>query len=493
MEKENTSESALKPSEKNSENETIKPKGNDATTNDFSYNPSVHPDGGDHIDEDLTRMRGDAIGSTLYSERFVLSTLLKLTKVEKELAQNESFESDLCSVWDMTIEKDVVLLLLEHNVLDLFAHCINITEDKRLVEILVGILGNLCNFTDARNALVEDTTLIQTLLGLTGCSDSLTLLQLTRLFSVVFIHADRSAALKWYQHICFCPEFVKNITFILSNSFNEHLLRQTVETLNAILAKFALVEHDTQTEKGKDSKSVQPLPTFEQLFVNEALIKATTEAFTALLPRNDTTELQENEDDDDEITILPTQNTHNVMQIFLNIHCILTQYGDHSQSSYKPHTESLMHCLSYILEPLCNPKHIQHLSNREQDLLDSINDIFESLGDPFDERCLTYAIRIWNLIREENERIARRKPANDFEDNAIKDDDFNFESNYLTLLDLIVRMINAATEIQLENVLKDTDNNMKNLQNTLCVDDNNQPRKTCYNKIKNILENLEQD
>lgn len=62
-----------------------------------------------------------------------------------------------------------------------------------------------------------------------------------------------------------------------------------------------------------------------------------------------------------------------------------------------------------------------------------------------------YAIRIWNLLRAENERIARKTPpANDFEDDTIKEDDFNFETSFLTILDLIVRMVNAATEVQLQ-------------------------------------------
>ncbi|XP_067631774.1 uncharacterized protein [Eurosta solidaginis] len=486
-----------------------KPTNSDNEHNGASCNPSapLHPDDGQD-DEDLSRIRGDAIGNTLYSERFVLSTLLKLTKNEKELAENKSFENDLCSMWDMTIEEDVVLLLLEHNVLELFAHCINATDDKRLVEILVGILGNMCNFKQSRELLVENIALVQTLLDLTNCTDSLTLLQITRLFSVVLIHADRKAALQWYQRICNCKDFVKNLTFILSNSINEQLLRQTVETLNAILAKFALVDPNKQKleaiKKNVNDNDLDGdgdiLPTFEQLFVNEALIKATIEAFLALLPRKNSTVLQdeneeEYEDDDDDSTIIFTQSTYNLMQIFLNIHCILTQYDELSQISYMPHIETLMDCISCILEPLCNPKYVPHLSNREQDLLDSVNDILESLGDPFDERCLIYAISIWNLLRVENDRIARRTPpANDFEDIPVKEDDFNFDTSYLTILDLIMRMINAASELQLSQVWKDNnpDDNMKNLQNTLSIGDADEVTKRCYSKIQKVLENSQQ-
>ncbi|XP_011188621.2 protein saal1 [Zeugodacus cucurbitae] len=501
MEKDNITQSSTKTTENIKDQDGLVNQlvNDDNSIKGETSNLSVHPDGSDQVEEDLALMRGDAIGTTLYSERFVLSTLLKLTKLEKELAEIESFENDLCSVWDMTIEEDVVHLLLEHNVLDLFAHCINATTDKRLVEILVGILGNMCNFKESRGALVIDNSLVQILLDLTNCSDSPTLLQLTRLFSVVLIHADRQTALQWYQHISLCPDFIKNITFILGNSINEQLLRQTIETLNAILAKFALIEPNQEVTKNNeddDSNNVTLLPTFEQLFVNESLIKATTEAFLALLPRRDNPELQENHDEDNddvESTIMLTQSTHNLMQIFLNIHCILTQYDNLSQNSYFPHIDSLMDCLGCILEPLCNPRYIEHLTNQEQDLLDSINDIFESLGDPFDERCLIYTISIWNLLRLENERLARKTPPeNGFEDNAFKEDEFNFETGYLTILDMIVRVINAATDLQLENALKENlDDNMRNLQSTLSIGDNEQPSKQCYLKIQKILENLQ--
>lgn len=502
MEKDNTIESSPTLSKKIQVQDGLvnQPENNHNSINGETCNLSVHPDCSDHIEADLAVIRGDAIGTTLYSERFVLSTLLKLTKLEKELSENDSFENDLCTIWDMTIEEDVVQLLLEHNVLELFADCIFATNDKRLVEILVGILGNMCNFKESRDALVNDTSLVQTLLDLTNCSDSPTLLQLTRLFSVVLIHADRGTALHWYQHISLCPDFIKNIIFILSNSINEQLLRQTIETLNAILAKFALIEPNQKVPKNNyddDSDNTVLLPTFEQLFVNASLIKATTEAFLALLPRRDNAELHEIHDDDNgdvESTIVLTQSTHNLMQIFLNIHCILTQYDNLSQNSYFPHIESLMDCLGCILEPLCNPKYIEHLTNQEQDLLESINDIFESLGDPFDERCLIYTISIWNLLRLENERLARKTPpGNDFEDIAFKDDEFNFETGYLTILNMIVRVINAATDQQLENALKENlDDNMRNLQSTLSIGDNDQPSKRCYLKIRNVLKNLQQ-
>lgn len=68
-----------------------------------SSNPTITTD----IIEDLEKIKGDSIGDTLYSSRFVLKTLIKLTNFTSSstLEQDEDFEKDLCILWDMTIEK----------------------------------------------------------------------------------------------------------------------------------------------------------------------------------------------------------------------------------------------------------------------------------------------------------------------------------------------------------------------------------------------------
>lgn len=82
-------------------------------------------------DERLGELKGDAIGDTLFSERFVLKTLLHLSKLEKSLEEDEGFENDLCVLWDMTLETDVSKVLLEHSVLEVFSGLIQQSEDKR--------------------------------------------------------------------------------------------------------------------------------------------------------------------------------------------------------------------------------------------------------------------------------------------------------------------------------------------------------------------------
>lgn len=124
------------PERDTSENEEPKKLEDDININQSSYNLSI--DDTSNIDSELiSSMKGDAIGNTLYSEKFVLKTLLELKNfTDKEL--NSEFEMDLARIWDMTIEKDVVKLLLHHNCLDLFTSIIEISEDARLIEILLG-------------------------------------------------------------------------------------------------------------------------------------------------------------------------------------------------------------------------------------------------------------------------------------------------------------------------------------------------------------------
>lgn len=52
------------------------------------------------LDEDLMKMKGDAIGDTLYSERWVLKTLMKLVQVKYSTVTCNIF---IFPVWVITV------------------------------------------------------------------------------------------------------------------------------------------------------------------------------------------------------------------------------------------------------------------------------------------------------------------------------------------------------------------------------------------------------
>lgn len=137
----------------------------DSPANSTNYNLEIG-----EIDDDMnamiTKIKGDAIGETLYSERFVLRTLLELQNINNEKKLSEEFEKDLCLLWDMTIDKDVVRLLLKHSVLEMLTSIIDASEDERLIEILLGIIGNCCCcLSETRDFLCSSPHLVSVILG----------------------------------------------------------------------------------------------------------------------------------------------------------------------------------------------------------------------------------------------------------------------------------------------------------------------------------------
>lgn len=334
-------------------------------TEQASYNPTLGE--AECEENDLERLRGDAIGETLYSERFVLNTLLKLGKLDKDLQEAEDVERDLCSLWDMTLEEDIVKYLLNHDVLELFANIIRTTEDKRLTEILVGILGNMCNVQQTRNLLTEKKEVIEILLDLTSCMDALTLEQLMRLLAVVFVKMSEDQIEKWYSLILKSAKFVENLCFILNNAANNVLILQTLESLNAILAKFFVLKLSLATENGKSLVEIGKT-SFEELFVQPEVIECTIEAFKTLVKET------ADKRDSYEAGEIP-ESIHKAKQTFCNIHGILTQYQQLSRDAYESSNDEILKCFKDILEPMTEDENITTWQQYEQDVLETLNDV----------------------------------------------------------------------------------------------------------------------
>nr|CAD7259575.1 unnamed protein product [Timema shepardi] len=219
---------------------------------------------------DADRMRGDAIGETLYSECWVIKVLMKLTKVcvliagqswvpniglsfaetldnvvsqaldnvvsqaldslvfqapDNLVSQSldslasksldslvsqalgslldeevwcSDLETELCLLWDMTIEEDVVWFLLNNNVLDIAKHILQDKKDPRLTsvslsyeqEITVGIIGNLCCVPGVRLRVDCTPGLPRVLMDLLNYPDPLTLIQLMRLLKTCLVQLE---------------------------------------------------------------------------------------------------------------------------------------------------------------------------------------------------------------------------------------------------------------------------------------------------------------
>ncbi|XP_037887068.1 uncharacterized protein LOC119636054 isoform X1 [Glossina fuscipes] len=434
--------------------------------------------------EDLQRIRGDAIGDTLYSERFVLNTLLKLSKLEKNLQEEEEMEKDLCTLWDMTLDADIIEYLLKQDVLTLFAEVIKATNDKRLTEILVGILANMCDVKKTRDELcLQESQLVEVLLDLSGCLDALTLQQLMRLWAVIFVKSPTEHIEKWYDLVCKDGQFIENICFILNNAINHKVLLQTLETLNAVLAKFALLD--------------SPAKSFTELFIKSEVVNATMEAFNTILTdnagqENDTDELEKKE--------------VKIKQTFCNIHSILTQYQQYSEEAYAAHSEDILQCMKKILKPLALKVDIETWQTFELEVFETLSDLLEviflilSIGRKstthwsllnvyllfglqilprcFDPHLSSYLIKIWLKFLQTQQSSA----STEFEE------ELNHQGLSDKCLQLLLLMLTEASNAELQENLKTVQSEHKGrfLKSVEKLEKNGCLVKA-YDKIKNAL------
>lgn len=399
-------------------------------------NSTLNPQEEELDTETKEKIKGDAIGNTLYSARFVLKTLMEL-KEQNGKNIDESFEKDLELLWDMTIEKDVVKMLLEYGVLEVFANIIDITEDERLIEILLGIIGNCCCLVDTREYLCGSNEIMAIILTQLSSSDPLILHQLMRLLHSAILFENSGDESIWFDHFRNCADLVEKFAFILSNSTSSTLLMSTFDALNAICAKFAIIEI---SESPKDSS-------FSQVFVKQILIDGLIEAFRQIIPPVVSTDSDQNMTD-----IIPTQNVQKFMNLFLELNLILSQYESVSMEAYR-NLEEFKKCLARILLPLTQKEHLLPLSTNHQGVIENINDIFQALGDPFDSKCFAEMVVIWQIIEIER-KSKEKKTASEWEDDDDEGTVIDIDDICMTILEFLTRTGFNCTQEEFVDAVK---------------------------------------
>lgn len=186
--------------------------------NGHSANISATEIGGDDIEN---KLRGDAIGDSMYSQSFVVKTLLKLS----DLKWDKDTEEDLCSLWDMTVEKDVCAYLFDLSYPSLACSVIQNSDENRLIEIIIGILANIFCADCAKSISdVERETALEVL----SSDDPLVLIQVVRLIKALS-HLDE-------QLNFVTSDILNKFSFILLNSLNVDLICNSLDALSTVLA-----------------------------------------------------------------------------------------------------------------------------------------------------------------------------------------------------------------------------------------------------------------
>lgn len=420
-------------------------------------NHNLENDEEDEIDVGLmAKIKGDAIGDTLYSQRFILTTLMKLPNLDKPISDDEDYEKDLCTLWDQTVEKDVVKFLLEYKVLEVFAAAIN-EEDGRLTEILVGIVANMCALSETRQQLEASPEITITLISLIGNDDPLVLIQLMRFFHAVLVFENAGDELIWFQYFAAVENFVEKFAFVLASSTSNTLLRHTLEALHAICAKFAVIE--IRPEGGQTS--------FVDMFVTPLLTSSLIEAFKQVMESVNGSDPDQEQDQDQQkrnneaMSFAPTENTAKFMSLFLDVNVILTQYDQVSKRAFGEKMTEFLKCLGQVLEPLCQPEYLFPLCTTSQGIIENLSDILQALDYPFDSQYWTHLINIHVLIvrkrrsREEEKKAKRNKSEWESDSDESEDEDVVDDQDMChTILEIIGKSTAVVSNEQLEAVVK---------------------------------------
>lgn len=302
-------------------------------------------------------------------------------------------------------------------------------------------------------------------------SDPLILHQLMRLLYSAILFENSGDESIWFNHFKNCEDLVEKFAFILANSTSNTLLISTFEALNAICAKFAIIEI---SESPKDSS-------FSQVFVRQILIDGLIEAFKQVIPETDISNSTD---------LIPTQNTQKFMNLFLELNLILSQYESVSVEAYQENQQEFHKCLARVLLPLTQKMHLLPLTSNHQGVIENINDIFQALGDPFDAKCFANMVVVWKLIEDDKNK---EKKTSEWEDNDEDSTVIDIDDICMTILEFLTRTGFNCSQEEFHEAVKVLDKNVvENLYERVNTDtdDGEDEIKSVSEKLKKSLKTI---
>ncbi|XP_076667051.1 protein SAAL1 isoform X4 [Andrena cerasifolii] len=238
------------------------------TEND-KVEPSVVLEAEDIRESELEKLKGDTVGNTVYSGKWIINTLLSISKVHED-GWNEKVESDLCTLWDMTTEKDIVQFLVDNEFFKIAEFALNSCEEPRLMEIILGILGNITCEPVVLELLGTKEELLETILRHLSSEDTATLVQILRLLRSALWNIQNNPESKWRVNLRNSTYLREVVPFILKSSTNEELLIATTSFLRSS------VEIDLPSGK----------TLLDELFESSSFLPGMLESFEEVLPQD---------------------------------------------------------------------------------------------------------------------------------------------------------------------------------------------------------------
>lgn len=216
-------------------------------------------------ESEIETLKGDSIGDTLYSSKWIINILLSISNVHED-GWNIKLENDLCTLWDMSTERDIVEFLVDNDFFKVAEYTLNSSEEPRLTEIILGILGNMTCEPVVLELLGAHEELLETILRHLSSEDSATLVQILRLLRSALWNIQNNPESKWRVNLRNSTFLREVVPFILKSSTNEELLIATTSFLRSS-AEIDLPSGKTLLDELFDSSSFLPgmLESFEEV------------------------------------------------------------------------------------------------------------------------------------------------------------------------------------------------------------------------------------
>ncbi|CAK9813956.1 Protein SAAL1 [Anthophora quadrimaculata] len=221
-------------------------------------------------ESEIEKLKGDTIGNTVYSGKWIINILLSISKVQED-GWNEKLQSDLCTLWDMTTEKDIVQFLVDVDFLKVAELALNTSEEPRLTEIILGIIGNMTCEPLVLDLLGAKEELLETILRHLSSEDSATLVQILRLLRSALWNIQTNPESKWRVNLRNSTFLREVVPFILKSSTNEELLIATTSFLRSA------AEIDLPSGK----------TLLDELFESSSFLLGMLESFEEVLPEDE--------------------------------------------------------------------------------------------------------------------------------------------------------------------------------------------------------------
>uniref|UniRef100_UPI00358E48F5 protein SAAL1 isoform X2 n=1 Tax=Myxine glutinosa TaxID=7769 RepID=UPI00358E48F5 len=315
----------------------------------------------------------DAIGDTIYSKSWLLSVLSRVVEqaqvnstnkevVKTDLVLDKELEDDMCKIWDMSMDEVVAAFLQKVNGISVLHGVIERSLSWRLIEICVGILGNMTCFLPCCLALNNDEAFIDFLLQLLGESDPPTLLETSRLILTCLSHNEASSS--WLAKMKTLDSVFDNVCFILKSSTNADLLLKVGKVLDSAFDQDEELMVKWATKNSQDEKSINNPPSTLTLALFEAILQLRTESPEALEVYLHVLQLLTTTDEGSSALVRPSSKEYQVWHLLLDILTDLCHPADPVAALLEQRV-SLACILSVLSTMLSSPGgHLNNVANK---------------------------------------------------------------------------------------------------------------------------------